>query len=374
MRGGTIIVSLALVAGTTPALADTKAGVDAWQRGDYRAAVKEWREAARANDADAQFNLGQAYKLGRGVPVDLPVAESWYQKAAEQGHPDAETSYGLILFQNGKRDQARPWLERAVARGEPRAQLVLGTMLYNGDGVPRDWPRAYALMVRASGSGMEQATQVRAQMDQYIPEDQRRAGLDLARQYEAQAQRPPLPPVALAQNAAPAPYAPPRAVRGQPAPPSAVADDAVSSGRAPVPVDGRYGVSGSAPRVYGRGVMPAPVEPGRTPAPIRAAPPSAAPARPAPARAPIAVASAPIRGKSWRIQFGAFRDDGNARALWEQLKASVPALSGAQPYLVRAGALTKLQAGPFASTAAVAKACAAVKSGVPGTPCVPVAP
>ena len=69
----------------TPAFADVKDGVDAWSRGEYRKAVEEWRPAAIAGDADAQFNLGQAYKLGRGVPVDMAMAESWYRKAALQG-------------------------------------------------------------------------------------------------------------------------------------------------------------------------------------------------------------------------------------------------------------------------------------------------
>src|SRR3546814_11652875 len=54
-----------------PALADVKDGVDAWQAGNYQAAVAEWRPLAIAGDADAQFNLGQAYKLGRGVLTDL---------------------------------------------------------------------------------------------------------------------------------------------------------------------------------------------------------------------------------------------------------------------------------------------------------------
>ena len=69
-----------------PAHADVKDGVDAWQRGDYQGAVAEWRPAALAGDADAQFNMGQAYKLGKGVPQDLKRAEAWYRKAAGQGH------------------------------------------------------------------------------------------------------------------------------------------------------------------------------------------------------------------------------------------------------------------------------------------------
>ena len=147
----------ALAAVTAPALADVKQGVDAWSRGDYRKAVEQWRPAANAGDAQAQFNLGQAYKLGRGVPVDMALAEQWYRKAALQGLPQAETNYGLALFDQGKRGEALPWLEKSTARGEPRAQLVLGTMLFNGDGVSKDWRRAYALLVRASAAGLPSA-------------------------------------------------------------------------------------------------------------------------------------------------------------------------------------------------------------------------
>ena len=92
----------------------------------------EWRKAAIAGDADAQFNLGQAYKLGRGVPVDLPMAESWYRKAALQGHPQAEDNYGLALFQDGKRAEAR-----AVARKGGRARRAARPTRARHDAVQR---------------------------------------------------------------------------------------------------------------------------------------------------------------------------------------------------------------------------------------------
>jgi TPR repeat protein len=34
-------------------------------------------------------NLGQAYRLGRGVPTDLALAQTWLEKAAGSGHLDA---------------------------------------------------------------------------------------------------------------------------------------------------------------------------------------------------------------------------------------------------------------------------------------------
>jgi cell division septation protein DedD len=313
-----IIIALAV-----PATADVKAGVDAWGRGEYKKAVDEWRPAAIAGDADAQFNLGQAYKLGRGVPVDLPMAESWYRKAALQGHQQGETNYGLALFQSGKRAEALPWLEKASARGEPRAQLVLGTMLYNGDGVARDWPRAYALMVRSAASGLPQASTVQAQMDQYIPQDQRQKGLVLARQYETEYARPSLPPEASGTGTQ-------TAMQGTDLPPSSY--DPGASAR---------------PRVE------APVQ-----APVRARPRPVAVATQAPPPRPAAAGG-------WRVQLGAFGDPNNARKLWGQVAGR---FAGRQPYYVKSGALTRLLVGPFGSGAEASRACAAVK------PCVPVGP
>jgi uncharacterized protein len=204
-----------------------KAGVEAWERGDYSAAVSRWRKAADEGSADAQFNLGQAYKTGRGVKTDMRQAEEWYRKAALQGHEQAEANYGLALFDNGKRGDAVQWLKRAVSRGDARAQYVYGIMLFNGDTVEKDWVQAYALMVRSSQSGLDVASKALAQMDQYVPLDQRQKGLALARQYEQDFNRGPLPlpPVqtAAAQPSRPRPAPAPE--RPRPAPPAAAARD-----------------------------------------------------------------------------------------------------------------------------------------------------
>ncbi len=297
-----------------------KSGVDAWARGEYKKAVELWRAPAVAGDADAQFNLGQAYKLGRGVPTDLGLAEEWYRKAAVQGHRQAEDNYGLALFQNNKRSDAVKWLEKSVARGEPRAQFVLGTMLFNGDVVQKDWVRAYGLMVRANSTGLPQAGATLAQMDRYIGLQERQQGLALARQLEsgtAVASAPAAGTVASAEVPAPAPR--PAVVQPQPR----------SSPRAATPP---------------------------TPKPVVAAKPAPKPAAATPAR----------KDGGWRVQLGAFRDAGNARDQWGKAAGSLP---GAQPYYVKAGAVTRLLAGPYGSSAEAAKACAAVKRA--GIACLP---
>src|SRR4051812_15508149 len=179
------VAAIALAAGM--ASADVKTGVDAWQRGDFGAAVAEWRPLADKGDSDAQYNLGQAYKMGRGVPADLRIAQTWYEKAAQQGHPQAAANLGLILFQNGEKQRAIPWLKMAAEADDPRAEYVLGTALFNGDVAGKDWPRAYALMSRAAAQGFPPAAANLQSMDQYIPEAQRRQGLALADQIERSA-------------------------------------------------------------------------------------------------------------------------------------------------------------------------------------------
>jgi uncharacterized protein len=125
------LIAMALAISVQPAFADVKAGVDAWTRGDFEAAVKQWREPALKGDPDAQFNLGQAYKMGRGVKTDLNIALDWYAKAAAQGHLQASDSYGHLLHYQGKVAEALPYLQASSARGEARAQYDPGFFCWN---------------------------------------------------------------------------------------------------------------------------------------------------------------------------------------------------------------------------------------------------
>src|SRR3954465_3458702 len=97
-----------------PASAQTgRAGIEAWQHADYAGAVAIWRPLAEKGDADAAFNLGQAFRLGRGVPTNIAVATVWFERAAAKGHVDAQTTLGLLLFENGDRVRGLRWLKAA---------------------------------------------------------------------------------------------------------------------------------------------------------------------------------------------------------------------------------------------------------------------
>ncbi len=166
-----------------PASAESvKAGIEAWQKADYARAVAIWRPLAENGDADAQFNLGQAYRLGRGVKIDLGSAQVWLERAAAQGHMDAQTTLGLLLFGNGRQAEGARWLKQAAEKGEARALLIYGTALFNGDGVAQDRVLGYAYVSRASAQGLAPAKATLAQMDEVMPLPDRKKGLAIAMQ------------------------------------------------------------------------------------------------------------------------------------------------------------------------------------------------
>jgi len=290
-----LVAALAVTAALQPVAAQSvKAGIDAWQRSDYAGAVAIWRPLAEKGDTDAQFNLGQAYRLGRGVPINLSAAKTWLERAASAGHVDAQTTLGLLLFQNNQQADGLKWLKQAAAQGEPRALLVYGTALYNGDGVTQDRVLGYALVSRAAAQGLDPAKETLAQLDKLMPLADRQKGIGIAR---AKA------------KAAP----PPSSIPQKPAKPAQIAS-----------------------------AKPAPkMQPKAPPKPQSSPPPEVA--------APAVAASG-----AWRIQLGAFSQRGAAEALYQRLAAKFP---GRRPFYVPVGAVTRLQVGPFESKDAAADAC-----------------
>ena len=338
-RRWTRLLPLAALALAAPAFAGPAEGQAAWEAGDYARAVAEWRPAAIKGDASAQYGLGQAYLYGRGVPTDLKQARLWFEKAAAQGHTPAQDNLGLLLFQEGERSAALPYLERSAARGEPRAQYVLGTAKFNGDLVDKDWVGAYALMTRASAAGLPQASRALAQMDREIPLAQRQRGQVVARDME-------VGQMAVAANTPPgAPYATAATAPAAPEQPSAVASVGVPPSRPSTTFD------------------PAPAPAGPAPVATVSRPVVQAPPLPASARASAApAASAAAASGRWRVQLGAFRDRSGANTRWREARRAVPALADASLMLETAGAITRVQAGPFATRAEAERACRAVKA------------
>ena len=139
--------------------ADLQAGVEAYDRGDYAAALREFRPLAEQGDGDAQYHLGIMYDSGEGVSEDDAEAVKWYRRAAEQGYAKAQYRLGLKYYFAdgvimGSWDEAVKWWLKAAEQGDADAQYHLGIMYEIGRGVPwRDYTEAVKWWLKAAEQG-----------------------------------------------------------------------------------------------------------------------------------------------------------------------------------------------------------------------------
>ncbi len=142
-----------------PASADTAAGVAAFKTKDYHRAYQEWKAAAEAGQAEAEFDLGLLYAEGLGVRRDLSEAMRLYRSAAEKGNAQAQFALGQIYLRGWgtPRDEvdAIRWIMMAnsvEAAGPPTDWVAV-----EGYGVPRDPRQAVYWYDRAARSGHPEA-------------------------------------------------------------------------------------------------------------------------------------------------------------------------------------------------------------------------
>ena len=120
---------LLLSIGAAPSFADFRDGLEAFDAGDFAAAVAAWRPLAEAGDRDAQLSLAGLYLEGLGVRRDPAEAVRLYRLAAEQGDAVAQLNLG-DLYARGlgvERDLglATCWLTLSARQGRqwPRARI-----------------------------------------------------------------------------------------------------------------------------------------------------------------------------------------------------------------------------------------------------------
>ena len=126
-----LIVTLAfvlLMAQPAPAQ-DYARGYVAYNRGDYRTALKQLRPLAERGRGAAQYFLGEMYARGRGVKQDYAQAVKWFRAAAVQRVSYAQVSLGL-MYRGGKgvpqdNISAYMWYSLAARRGLQRGKKYL---------------------------------------------------------------------------------------------------------------------------------------------------------------------------------------------------------------------------------------------------------
>lgn len=151
---------------------------------DWKWAVTLYQEAMNKGHLQAQERLAWCYEKGKGIAQsDYQAAElyfkvlqqnincspksaevkyriarkydelklyteavTWYRKAAEQGHADAQNSLG-VRYDNGQgvtqsHTEAVKWFRKAAEQGDRWAQCNLGWKYFYGQGVPQSYDGA----------------------------------------------------------------------------------------------------------------------------------------------------------------------------------------------------------------------------------------
>ncbi|WP_296743375.1 tetratricopeptide repeat protein [Mesorhizobium sp.] len=174
------------------------AAFGAFQRGLYKTAYNLAMTRAKNGDAAAETLVAEILSRGLGVPVNPAEATKWYGLAAEQGVPEAQFQYALMLLDGRyvKKDdkeayalmqasaeagnrlaqfnfaqllvqqepgdaglaKAAPYYERAAATGLADAQYAMAQIYANGvGGTPRDDAKARMLLAQAARQNYDTA-------------------------------------------------------------------------------------------------------------------------------------------------------------------------------------------------------------------------
>jgi TPR repeat protein len=107
-----------------------------------------------------QIILGQLYETGCGVAQDGNKALDLFQKAADQGDPEAESAISWLREHDTLALAPKPtsvptaedilWLQKGAAQNDPKAEVSLSCLLCDGKAMPRDYGKALALAKKAA--------------------------------------------------------------------------------------------------------------------------------------------------------------------------------------------------------------------------------
>lgn len=130
---------------------------DAFGRGDYKSAARDWTAAANAGNGAAMYNLGVMSLSGRGATKDIAAAARWFKASAEAGHSGGMVNWGLCRL-NGfgtAKDEADGfrWLRAAADKGSANAMGLLAEAYYRGRGVPADPRQGAGWLQKAVDAG-----------------------------------------------------------------------------------------------------------------------------------------------------------------------------------------------------------------------------
>jgi TPR repeat protein len=162
---------------TSIAAADGVAGFEAYEKGDYATALKEFMPLAESGQASAEAAVGQMYFEGKGVKPDMKEAARWLEPAASKGIARAQFLLGKLYLTGEGVAAPDPVKAAALTKAAADqllvdAQVAMCAFYYQGVGVPKDMVQAYLYANLAAQQGNEDGKSILAMLSQDMkPED-----------------------------------------------------------------------------------------------------------------------------------------------------------------------------------------------------------
>lgn len=124
--------------------------------GKYVEAYEWFEKAAEQGHPEAQYKLGLCYGEGKGVPFNSNEKAKWLRLAAEQEYVDAQVDLGMSYFSEDINEAAQ-WLLRAAKQGHVGAQFLTGILYNQGKGHPQNDIESAKWMLCAAKQGHSMA-------------------------------------------------------------------------------------------------------------------------------------------------------------------------------------------------------------------------
>ena len=171
------LAGLLLISIAGNASADGVKGFEAYEKGDYATALKEFLPLAESGQTSAEAAVGQMYFEGKGMAPDPKQAARWLEPAAAKGNARAQYLLGKLYLSGEGVAAADPAKAAALTKAAAdqllvEAQVDTCAFYYQGVGVQKDLVQAYLYANLAAQQGSQDGTAILTLLSQDMkPED-----------------------------------------------------------------------------------------------------------------------------------------------------------------------------------------------------------
>jgi len=116
-------------------------------------ALKWYHLGARQGDSHCEYSIGDNYRNGYGVEINLDTALEWFEKAAAKGHAGAQVGIGDVNYTKERYEDAVTWFTKAAEQHDADAERWLGHCYRFGNGVEQNLDTALAWFEKAAAKG-----------------------------------------------------------------------------------------------------------------------------------------------------------------------------------------------------------------------------